>query len=109
MHTGVFLRNFIIPSETSLSISWELGHGVTPTSYNISYHNTNTQCFNDSHNISNIDASQTKYNLTGLEEASEYSISINVQICGIDLISEKTLISSTLPNGQLDFVTPHLF
>ena len=101
MHTGVFLRNYIIPSETSLSIFWELGPGVTPTSYNISYHNTNIQCFNDSHDISDIDKSQTKYNLTGLEEGSEYFVSINVQICEIDLISEEIIISSTLPSGQL--------
>ena len=101
MYTGVFLRNYIIPSETSLSISWGLGPGVTPTSYNISYHNTNIQCFNDSHNISNINAGQTKYNLTGLEEGSEYSVSIKVNICEIEEILGEFIISSTLPNGQL--------
>ena len=101
MHAGVFLRNYVIPSETSLSISWELGPGVTPTSYNITYYNINTQCFNDSHDIFDIDKSHTNYKLTGLEEGSEYFVSINVQICEIDLISEDIIISSTLPNGQL--------
>ena len=105
MPTGVFLESYIIPSERLLSISWELGPGVTPTNYNISYHNTNIQCFNDTHKISDIDVGHTKYNLTGLEEGSEYSVSINVQICEIEEVSEKIIISSTLPNGQLHFAT----
>ena len=98
----MFVESYIIPSVTSLSISWELGPGVTPTSYNISYHNTNTQCFNDSHDSDiDIDKSHTNYELTGLEEGSEYFVSINVQICEIDLIFGEIIISSTLPNGQL--------
>ena len=73
---------------------------MTPTSYNISYHNTNTHCFNDSLNISDIDISQTMHILTGLEEGSEYSVSISIQMCEIDMISEEIFVSSTLPNGQ---------
>ena len=95
-YTGVFQT---IPSETSLSISWEVDPGVTPISYSISYHNTNTQCFSDSHIISDIEADLTKYNLTGLEEGSEYSVSINANICKIEEISEEIIIGSTLPNG----------
>ena len=109
MHTGAFVENYIIPSITSLSISWEVDNGVTPISYNISYHNTITQCFNDSLNISDIDIGHTMYNLNGLEEGSEYSVSINVQICGIEKILEEIIISSTLPNGQLHFEIPCLF
>ena len=105
----VLFWKYIIPFETSLSISWGLGPGVTPTSYNISYHNTNTQCFNGSHDIFDIDISQTMYYLTGLEEGSEYTISINVQICEIEQILEEKISTSTLPNCQLHFATPCLF
>ena len=105
-YTGVFQT---IPSEMSLIISWEVDPGVTPIGYSISYHNTNTQCFNDSHETSDIDAGQTKYNLTGLEEGSEYSVSINANICGIEENSEEIIISSTLPNGQLYHKTTFMF
>ena len=60
----------------SLTISWTLDDSVTVTSYTISYSNTNTDCFNDSDNITDITASDTMYNLTDLEEGTEYSITV---------------------------------
>ena len=105
----VLILRYIIPFETSLSISWGLGPGVTPTSYSISYHNTNIQCFSDSHDISDIDIDQTMYYLTGLEEGSEYSVAISVRVCESDEITEEMVITSTLPTGQYRYTFQSTF
>ena len=61
---------------TSLKISWELDHRMTPASYNISYSNTNTDCFTDSSDFTGIAANETMYTLTDLQENTEYSITV---------------------------------
>ena len=64
-------------SPTSLNISWLLDYRLITTSYTISYSNTgNTLCFTDSGNITGIAASETMYTLTGLQEGTEYSITV---------------------------------
>ena len=60
----------------SLSISWTLADGVTVTSYTISYSHTNTECFTDSDVITGIGGSETMYSLTGLQEGTEYFITV---------------------------------
>ena len=68
-------------SSTSLTISWTLEDSLTATSYTISYSNTNnTDCFTDSR--SGIPASGTSHTLDGLEEGTEYSITVTVTLSG---------------------------
>ena len=64
-------------STTSLTISWTLADGLTATTdYTISYSNTDTECFTIPYN--DITTSQTTLELTGLEEGTEYSITVTV-------------------------------
>ena len=73
----------ISSTTTSLTISWALEEGVTATSYSISYSATDTECFTGSNTISpTIDGSETMYRLTGLEEGTEYSITVTATITG---------------------------
>ena len=66
-------------TSTSVTISWTLFGEVTATSdYTISYSNTNTQCFTDSDNITGITATETT--LTGLQEGTQYSITVTVML-----------------------------
>ena len=67
-------------SSTSLAISWTLEDSLTATSYTISYSNTNTDCVTDS--SSDIPASGTSHTLDGLEEGTEYSITVTATLSG---------------------------
>ena len=61
-----------------MTISWTLDDGIAEMveSYTISYSNTNTDCFNDSDDMTGIVASETMYTLTVLQEGTEYSITV---------------------------------
>ena len=75
----------VIPSTTtSLTISWALVEGVTATSYSISYSATDTDCFTGSNTIPDIAGSETMFTLPGLEEGTEYSITVTVTLTGGD-------------------------
>ena len=53
--------------------------GITSTGYTISYNNTdNTDCFTDSDIVTGIDASADDYNIQGLEEGTEYTVSVTL-------------------------------
>ena len=67
---------------TSLIISWALVEGVTADSYSISYSATDTDCIPGSITIPPIDGSETMYTLTGLEEGTEYSITVTATLTG---------------------------
>ena len=94
-HTGrVVLSSDVVASQTSLNISWSLVGGVTATSdYVISYFNINTQCFNDSNDITGITAAKTI--LTGLQEGTQYSITVTVLLsdgkAGADTTTSTTI------------------
>ena len=86
-------------STTSLTISWTLDDSVTATSYTISYSNTNTDCFTGSYDdITGIAASETMYTLTGLEEGTEYSITVTA-ILSDGETTEDSITAITMTTG----------
>ena len=80
-----------------MTVSWALAEELTVTSYTISYSNiNNTQCFNDSNNITGIAASETTYTLTDLQEDTEYSITVTALLSD-GRSAEEALLGSTMP------------
>ena len=63
-------------SSTSILLQFSVIEGVEPSGYTIIYSNTNTQCFSDSGTLSITDASAEDYNIEGLEEGTEYTITV---------------------------------
>ena len=73
----------ISSTTTSLTISWALEESLTATSYSISYSATNTDCIPGSNTmIPDIAGSETMYRLPGLEEGTEYSITVTTTLTG---------------------------
>ena len=99
--TGIFRAtiNDMIQS-TSLVVKWEfLSTSKTVSTYSISYSNTNnTQCFTDSNDISDISASETMFNLTGLQEATEYSITVTAILSDGETV-EDSFTATTFPDS----------
>ena len=90
-------------NSTSLTISWSLAGGATVTGYNISYSNTDTQCFTDSHTVSGIAAGETSHTLTDLEEGTEYTITVTALLTGGGT-DEDSATATTLAAGELTLV-----
>ena len=65
---------------------------MTATGYTISYYNTNTDCFTDSRSGITTSGSRTDQ-LTGLEEGTEYSITVTATLTGGE--SEQDTITAT--------------
>ena len=66
---------------TSLTISWALADGVTATAYTISYSNTNnTDCITANYPDIITSASELGRELMGLEEGTEYSITVTATL-----------------------------
>ena len=86
-------------SSVSLTISWTIVENVTVTSYTIYYSNTNFNCFNDSYNISGIPGSETMYTLTGLEENTDYNLTVKASLPGGG-IEVHSIEGTTLSAGQ---------
>ena len=74
------------------------------TGYSISYSNTDTQCFTDSHTVSGIAASETSHTLTDLEEATEYTITVTALLSGGGS-DEDSITVTTLAAGELGTLT----
>ena len=92
------LSSDVMASPTSLTISWTLVGGVTANGdYTISYSNTNTQCFNDSNDITGITVTETT--LTGLQEGTQYSITVTVMLSD-GKTGADTTTATTISAGQ---------
>ena len=89
-----------LSSTNSLTISWTLLNGVTATTFTISYSNTNTDCFTNSSTISDIAGSETMYTLTGLEEGTEYSITVTATLTGGGETEQDTITATTMAAGE---------
>ena len=85
---------------TTLTISWMLDDGIAEMieSYTIPYSNTNTDCFTDSNNITDITASETMYTLTDLEEGTGYSITVTATLSDGET-AEDNLTATTMAAG----------
>ena len=73
--------------------------GITPAGYTISYANTdNTECFTNSDIVTGIAASADDYNIQGLEEGTEYTVTVILsrEGGGTDV---DTVIATTLDAG----------
>ena len=74
--------------------------GITPAGYIISYANTdNTECFTDSDTMTGIAASADDYNIQGLEEGTEYTVTVTLSREGggtdVDTVTATTLDAGT--------------
>ena len=94
---------------TSIVISWTLIAGAVAEEYTISYNNTeNTDCFTISQTVSITDGSEDSYNITGLEEGTEYSISVSL-IRGGAVTDMDTVTHSTTGAGEPSYSDTILF
>ena len=82
-----------------MTISWALVQGVTATAFTISY-TINTNCFNDTNTTPSIAGSETRYTLTGLEEGTQYSITVTATFTGGGRTEQNTIIATTITAGQ---------
>ena len=73
---------------------------MTATSYSISYSATDTDCFTGSTTmIPDIAGSETMYTLPGLEEGTEYSITVTATITGGGS-QQAMVVGTTLTTGE---------
>ena len=73
--------------------------GLSASVFTVSYSNTRDYCFTDSRTIPDIAGSETMYTLTGLEEGTEYSITVTATLTGGDSITNRT-IATTMVAGE---------
>ena len=98
MYIDAFSVSVVSLSTTSLTISWTLDDGLTATDYTILYSNIGTECFNIRFSYDGITASQTMYTLTGLEEFTNYSITVTV-VLSDEGTEEDSLTATTMTAG----------
>ena len=71
---------------------------MTATSYSISYSATDTDCFTDT-GSNTIAGSETAYTLPGLEEGTEYSITVTATLTGGGS-EEETITANTMATSE---------
>ena len=80
-------------------MSWILENGYLVNGYNISYSSTASQCVIDSGNVTGIGVSETSYTLFGLEEGTEYIITVTALLVGRGS-DEESVTAITLAAGE---------
>ena len=95
LSTGVLSVALDSTSTTSVTISLVLTEGVTATSFTISYSNTDTECFDV---LLSDTTSETMYTVTGLQEDTEYSITVTAMLSDGGT-GEDSLTASTMAAG----------
>ena len=97
MNVDALSASFVSSTTTSLTISWTLAEGLTATDYTISY--SNTDCPTDTYDdITDISPSETMTTLDGLEEGTDYSITVTVSLSGGGT-GEDNLTATTMTAG----------
>ena len=86
-------------SSTSLVVSWRMEDGNSVVGYNISYSSTAGQCVTDSGNVTGIGGNETSYNVTGLQEGTEYLITVTALLMG-GVRDEASVTATTLAAGE---------
>ena len=69
---------------------------MTATSFTISYENTDTDCFTMTDDITTSEMTRV---LTGLEEGTEYSITVTTTLTGGGIIVKDTEKATTMATG----------
>ena len=90
---SVFLES---SSSISLSIRWLLAENLTATSYSITYTYTNSNCFTTLYD--SIVTIETNAFLSGLEEGTQYSITITTALSSGET-GKDGLMATTMPIG----------
>ena len=80
---------------------------MTAASYSISYSATDTDCFTDT-GSDTIAGSETMYTLPGLEEGTEYSITVTATITGGGS-QEDMVVGTTVAAGESNTTQFNLF
>ena len=86
-------------SSTSLVVSWRMERGNSVEGYNISFSSTAGQCVSDSDNVTGIGGNDTSYNITGLEEGTEYAITVTALLVG-GVTDEASVTATTPATGE---------
>ena len=85
-------------SPTSILLQFSVTEGVEPSGYTITYSNTNTQCFNNSGTLPITDASAESYNIVGLQEGTEYTITVILE--RTDGLSDRDTVRPTTADDR---------
>ena len=101
--TGHLSVSLVSSSTTTLTISLTLTLSTEPglmaDSYTISHSSTNTECFDTSDGIDAVHgSSETQYTLTGLQEGTEYSITVTALLSDGET-AEDSLMATTTAAG----------
>lgn len=81
--SGAISLRFFSSTLKSITVTWKINHGVTPTSYSIAYTNTNIGCYTDSNYTDITDTNVKEFTITNLEEFTEYNITASVNYSGV--------------------------
>ena len=89
-------------NSSSISLRWSVAEGAMVSGYEISYTNANnTECFNDSDTEFIEEGSSDGYELEGLEEDTEYSITVTLSHDDNGVNDTQTLTAATLDAREL--------
>lgn len=90
----------ISSTNTSITLLWVLDNSLTAAVYTIYYFSTEDKlCFSDCKTIPDIPGSETVKTLTGLEEGTEYSLTVAATFARGEVVFDTTT-ATTMPASQ---------